>query len=130
MSASQQPTQTPCVLTGAGRHVFSEKPLTATLAEGIHLVEWAQSKGLAPRCAPDTFLGGGGQRTRVLLDQDSIGHVLAGTAMIMNRGMEHWHPDSEFSTSLRWPTLWAPDPCGLRLSRAESTSTTIVEAPP
>lgn len=80
----------------AGKHVFGEKPLAATHEEGKHLVALAEARGLALGCAPDTFLGGGGQLARRLVDGGQIGRILAGTAMILQHGMEHWHPDPEF----------------------------------
>jgi len=80
----------------AGKHVFSEKPLAATHAEGRRLVEAAEAAGLALGCAPDTFLGGGGQLARALLDAGQVGRILVGTAAVLQHGMEHWHPDPEF----------------------------------
>ena len=41
----------------AGKHVYTEKPLAMTFAEGKELVELAKKKGLLIGCAPDTFLG-------------------------------------------------------------------------
>ena len=41
----------------AGKHVYTEKPLAMTFAEGKELVELAKEKGLLIGCAPDTFLG-------------------------------------------------------------------------
>ena len=43
----------------AGKHVYSEKPLGASLEEGKKLVKLAQEKGLMIGGAPDTYLGGG-----------------------------------------------------------------------
>ena len=45
----------------AGKHVFGEKPLTVSVADGRRLVAEADARGLAIGCAPDTFLGAGGQ---------------------------------------------------------------------
>jgi predicted dehydrogenase len=80
----------------AGKHVYSEKPLTVSVADAKHLLALAESKGLALGCAPDTFLGGGHQLCRQVIDSGRIGRVLAGTAMVLSHGMEHWHPDPEF----------------------------------
>ncbi len=80
----------------AGKHVFSEKPLCAGLADGRKLVAEAEHRGVRLGCAPDTFLGGGGRLARRMIDEGKIGHVLAGSAFLMSRGMEHWHPDPEF----------------------------------
>ncbi|MBR3769410.1 MAG: Gfo/Idh/MocA family oxidoreductase, partial [Lachnospiraceae bacterium] len=40
----------------AGKHVYVEKPLALTYAEGKELVELANEKGLYMGCAPDTFM--------------------------------------------------------------------------
>jgi predicted dehydrogenase len=80
----------------AGKHVFTEKPLGVTVAEGRKLVETAASAGLALGSAPDTFLGAAGRLARRLMDEGAIGRVVAGTAFMMTRGMEHWHPNPQF----------------------------------
>jgi predicted dehydrogenase len=46
--------------------------------------------------APDTFLGGGQQTARQLIDQGAIGKPIGGTAFIMGPGHERWHPNPEF----------------------------------
>jgi predicted dehydrogenase len=81
---------------GAGKNVFSEKPLAIDVDLGRKVVEEAEARGLMVGCAPDTFLGAGGRLARRLLDEGKIGRVLAGTAFVMSHGMEHWHPDPEF----------------------------------
>ena len=80
----------------AGKHVFSEKPLAATVAQGRAIVAEAQRRGLALGSAPDTFLGAAGRLARRLVEEGAIGEVVAGTAFMMGRGMEHWHPNPAF----------------------------------
>jgi predicted dehydrogenase len=80
----------------AGKQVYSEKPLTVSVADAQRLITLAESKGLALGCAPDTFLGGGHQLCRQIVDSGRIGRVLGGTAMVLSHGMEHWHPDPAF----------------------------------
>ncbi len=80
----------------AGKHVFTEKPLAATVAEGSQLVTRATERGLVIGSAPDTFLGPAGQLARRLIDADTIGRPIVGTAFMLGRGMEHWHPDPAF----------------------------------
>lgn len=79
-----------------GKHVFTEKPLGVTAAEGRALVETASAKGLALGSAPDTFLGAGGRCARRQMEAGVIGKPVTGTAFMMGRGMEHWHPDPAF----------------------------------
>ena len=80
----------------AGKHVYSEKPLALTYKMAKKLVAEADKRGLKIGAAPDTFLGGGGQTARKLLDNGTIGDVVAGSAHVMSHGMEHWHPNPTF----------------------------------
>jgi predicted dehydrogenase len=80
----------------AGKHVFTEKPLAVKAEAGRTLVTAAASRGLALGSAPDTFLGAAGRLARRLVDAGAIGRPVTGTAFMMGRGMEHWHPDPSF----------------------------------
>lgn len=80
----------------AGKHAYSEKPLVLSLEQGKELRDLAATKGLAVGCAPDTFLGGAHQQARAVLDEDRIGSITAGSAAVLNHGMEHWHPNPDF----------------------------------
>ncbi|MEY4981812.1 MAG: hypothetical protein RIR62_78, partial [Pseudomonadota bacterium] len=80
----------------AGKHVYSEKPLTLTVADGIALRDAAAKRGLAVGCAPDTFLGGAHQQARAILDEGRIGTVTAAVAAVQNHGPEGWHPNPGF----------------------------------
>ena len=80
----------------AGKHVFSEKPLCVSLADGRRLVAEADKRRLRIGCAPDTFIGAGGRLARELIDKKKVGKILSGSAFLMSHGMEHWHPDPEF----------------------------------
>ncbi|ANP89426.1 Gfo/Idh/MocA family protein [Rhizobium leguminosarum] len=80
----------------AGKHVFTEKPLGVTAAEGRRLVDAAAVKGFMLGSAPDTFLGAAGRHARRQMEADAIGKPVTGTAFMMGRGMEHWHPDPSF----------------------------------
>ncbi|MGO7687622.1 Gfo/Idh/MocA family protein [Rhizobium ruizarguesonis] len=80
----------------AGKHVFTEKPLGVTAAEGRRLVDATALKGLMLGSAPDTFLGAAGRHARRQMEAGAIGKPVTGTAFMMGRGMEHWHPDPSF----------------------------------
>lgn len=80
----------------AGKHVYVEKPLSLTRAEGRELVELARANTLRLGSAPDTFLGAGLQTCRQLIDEGAIGEPVALSAFMMGRGHESWHPDPEF----------------------------------
>ncbi|MFV0383291.1 Gfo/Idh/MocA family protein [Paracoccus sp. (in: a-proteobacteria)] len=79
-----------------GKHVYSEKPLTTNLNDGAAIVRAAAAAGLRVGAAPDTVLGAGIQRARQALDVGEVGQILTGTAAIMSKGMEHWHPNPAF----------------------------------
>jgi predicted dehydrogenase len=80
----------------AGKHVHSEKPLGVSVAEARKVMDLANGKGLRVGCAPDTFLGGGHQTARKLLDDGAIGQPVGGTAFFMCPGHERWHPAPGF----------------------------------
>jgi predicted dehydrogenase len=80
----------------AGKHVHSEKPLGITCDEARGLLENARNKGVRVGCAPDTFLGGGHQTCRKIIDDGWIGRPVAGTAFMMGHGPESWHPNPFF----------------------------------
>jgi predicted dehydrogenase len=80
----------------AGKHVYSEKPLGISMAEGERILAAASEKKLRVGCAPDTFMGAGLQTARQLIDDGAIGRPLAFTAFMMCPGHEHWHPNPQF----------------------------------
>ncbi len=80
----------------AGKHVYNEKPLAITREDGRRVLDLAQTRGLRVGCAPDTFLGGGIQTCRKLIDEGAIGVPVAATAFMTCHGHESWHPDPEF----------------------------------
>ncbi|MBW9113614.1 Gfo/Idh/MocA family oxidoreductase [Rhizobium cauense] len=80
----------------AGKHAYSEKPLGITFEEGKKLADVAKAKGLRIGAAPDTFLGGGHQTARALIDKGVIGQPVGGTATFMCPGHERWHPNPAF----------------------------------
>ena len=76
----------------AGKHVYSEKPLAHSVAAAHELVSTARERGLRLAAAPDTVLGAAGREARRLIDSGKAGRITAGTAFVLSRGMEHWHP--------------------------------------
>jgi predicted dehydrogenase len=80
----------------AGKSVYNEKPLAVTRDEGQRMLALAAAKGLRVGGAPDTFLGGGHQTCRKLIDDGWIGEPVAATAFMLCHGHESWHPDPEF----------------------------------
>ena len=80
----------------AGKHIYNEKPICVKREEAIELFKLASEKGVRIGGAPDTFLGAGLQTCRKLIDDGWIGKPVAATAVIMNHGLEHWHPSPHF----------------------------------
>jgi predicted dehydrogenase len=80
----------------AGKSVYNEKPLAIELEEGQDLVVTARKQGVLLGGAPDTFLGGGIQTCRQLIDEGLIGVPVAAVAFMTCRGHERWHPSPEF----------------------------------
>lgn len=80
----------------AGKHVYAEKPLALNRDDGRRVLEFAAVRGLRVGSAPDTFLGGGLQTCRRLIDAGVIGEPVAATAFMISRGHEHWHPNPAF----------------------------------
>jgi predicted dehydrogenase len=80
----------------AGRHVWSEKPLTLDVAAGRALLDAASAAGLRVGCAPDTVLGAGLQSARRLIDSGAIGTPLTALTLLQGPGPQAWHPDPEF----------------------------------
>lgn len=80
----------------SGKHVYSEKPLAISVADGKRLIEAASARELRVGCAPDTFLGGAHQVARRVVDEGALGTPVGGTAFFMCPGHERWHPNPDF----------------------------------
>lgn len=80
----------------AGKHVHCEKPLAVKLEDAKAVLDLAAEKNLHVGCAPDTFMGAGFQTCRKLVDDGWLGRVVSGTAFMMGRGPESWHPNPAF----------------------------------
>jgi predicted dehydrogenase len=80
----------------AGKHVYTEKPLAVTRADGQRIVQAATDQGVRLGSAPDTFLGGGQQTCRKLVDDGWIGEPVAAVAFMAGHGPEGWHPNPDF----------------------------------
>jgi len=80
----------------AGKSVYNEKPFCVTREEAQAALALAKEKGLRVGSAPDTFLGGGIQTCRKIIDDGWIGTPIAATAFMLSSGPEGWHPSPEF----------------------------------
>jgi predicted dehydrogenase len=83
-------------IVGGAKHLYSEKPFCISVEQAKHLLDEAKRRNVRVGSAPDTFLGGGHQNARGLIDAGAIGRPIAGIAYVMSHGMEDWHPNPEF----------------------------------
>ncbi|SDX44546.1 Predicted dehydrogenase [Arthrobacter sp. cf158] len=80
----------------AGKSVYGEKPLAATTAEALEVLDAAAAAGVVVGCAPDTVLGTGIQTARKAIDDGLIGAPVSATATMATPGHERWHPNPDF----------------------------------
>jgi predicted dehydrogenase len=78
---------------GEGKHVYSEKPLAATVAEAAELIDSASRAGVRIGCAHDAFLGGGTQSVRKLIDDGAVGSPVSASGSVLLFGPETWHEE-------------------------------------
>ena len=79
----------------AGKHVYSEKPMSINYDDAKYLLELASRNNLYFGNAPDTFLGGGGQLSRELIDKGEIGKILTGNFIFAFPGVQEFHSNPE-----------------------------------
>lgn len=77
------------------KHVYSEKPIAINLNDGKKLLKIAKKKKLYIGNAPDTFLGGGNQMSKNLIEKNSIGKINLGNAIFAFPGVQSYHPNPE-----------------------------------
>lgn len=70
----------------AGKHVYSEKPLTVEVSDALELLA-ARPAVVAAGCAPDTLLGSGFQHARAALQDGKIGAPLVATAVMLRSSL-------------------------------------------
>lgn len=83
----------------AGKHVYSEKPLTFELEHARHLVEVAEASNLSLTAAPATYLGEAANATASAIAAGKIGKVRLVYAelddgMVFRAGCETWRSAS------------------------------------
>ena len=78
-----------------GKHVYSEKPLAINLKDGKELLKISRRKKLYLGNAPDTFLGGGIQKSKELVEKNIIGKIKLGNAVFAFPGIQSYHPNPE-----------------------------------
>ena len=80
----------------AGKHVYTEKPLSATTELGRAAVAQSKQSGVRLGSAPDTFLGPAHQTSRALIDGGELGEPIGYAAFSTYRRVEERHPNPGF----------------------------------
>ncbi len=80
----------------AGKHVWTEKPISVDRASGRGLLARAHAAGLLLGVAPDTVLGPGMQTARRAIARGDIGKPLSAQTVIQYIGPDTFHPNPEF----------------------------------
>lgn len=80
----------------AGKHVWSEKPISTELASAKKLLDRADAAGLLVGVAPDTVLGPGLQTARRAIARGDIGTPVSAHTVIQYPGPDLFHPNPEF----------------------------------
>jgi predicted dehydrogenase len=80
----------------AGKHVWSEKPISVDRAGGRDLLAQAEAAGLLVGVAPDTVLGPGMQSARRAIARGDIGEPLSAQTVMQYVGPDIFHPNPEF----------------------------------
>jgi predicted dehydrogenase len=80
----------------AGKHVWSEKPISIDRASGTALLQQAEAAGLLVGTAPDTVLGQGVQTARRAIARGDIGVPLSAQTVMQYAGPDIFHPNPEF----------------------------------
>lgn len=91
----------------AGKHVYTEKPFALNAADADQVLNLARTKNLRVSSAPDTFLGGGLQTCRKLIDEGAIGIPYAASGLILMGGpYDGMRPNFQSYLQLGWDPLF------------------------
>ncbi|RCS61760.1 gfo/Idh/MocA family oxidoreductase [Brachybacterium sp. JB7] len=83
-------------IVAAGKHVWTEKPITTAPADAKALLDAADAAGVRVGGAPDTVLGAGIQTGLRTLRDGSIGTPASALTLFQSPGPESWHPNPAF----------------------------------
>ena len=80
----------------AGKHVWCEKPIAIDRDSARRQLDAAAAAGLRLAVAPDTFLGGGIQTARRIIESGAIGAPISVRGALQTPGPDAWHPNPDF----------------------------------
>ena len=95
-------------IISAGKHMYSEKPLTVYREESTRLLAAAANLNLRVGAAPDTFFGGAWQTVRMAIDDGLIGDPFAAMASFHGRLPPAAEMDRRTAPRGRVPQLQGP----------------------
>ncbi|MEI3868199.1 Gfo/Idh/MocA family oxidoreductase [Microbacterium sp. CCNWLW134] len=81
---------------GAGKHVWTEKPIGLDRDGAAELLAAAAAAGLRVGSAPDTVLGPGFQTAKRAIAAGVIGEPLFAQTVFQTQGPDLWHPAPQF----------------------------------
>ncbi|REE69540.1 putative dehydrogenase [Paenibacillus taihuensis] len=94
-------------ILNAGKHVYSEKPFAFTREDADKVLNLAKERGLRVGIAPDTFLGGGLQTARKLIDDGWIGKpYMASGLILMGNAWDGMHPNFHHYLQTGWDPIF------------------------
>ena len=77
------------------KHVYTEKPMAIKVEDGKELLKISKKRKLYIGNAPDTFLGGGNQKSKELLEKNFLGKINLGNIIFAYPGIQSYHPNPE-----------------------------------
>ena len=83
-------------IVAAGKHVWTEKPITTDPADAKDLLAAAEAAGVRVGGAPDTVYGAGIQTALRTLRSGEIGTPASALTLFQTPGPESWHPNPAF----------------------------------
>ncbi|ATG50211.1 oxidoreductase [Brachybacterium vulturis] len=83
-------------IVAAGKHVWTEKPITTDPADAKALLAAAEEAGVRVGGAPDTVLGAGIQTALRTLREGGVGAPASALTLFQSPGPESWHPNPAF----------------------------------
>lgn len=83
-------------IVAAGKHVWTEKPITTVPADATALLEAATAQRVRIGGAPDTVLGAGIQTALRTLAEGKVGDIASALTLFQSPGPEDWHPNPAF----------------------------------
>ncbi|HZG55984.1 Gfo/Idh/MocA family oxidoreductase [Paenibacillus sp.] len=107
LTAPQAHAEVNLQILNAGKHVYTEKPFALSREDADRVLSLAREKGLRVGSAPDTFLGGGLQTCRKLIDDGWIGEPYAAHgSIVMGHAWDGMHPNMRAVLRPGWDPLF------------------------